>query len=407
MNFVKGYKCTICHKEYPKDVSILTCPTCGEAGILDILYDYKEMKKVVTKHYFKSNQDYSIWRYRPLMSIDSSNPENTLRVGWTPLYKSNRLSNSLGIKDLYIKDEGMNPTQSLKDRASLVACIKAIEEGKTQIACSSTGNAASSLAGNAAKLGLKSIIFVPSRVPDGKLAQLVAYGAKVIKVEGDYKQTYNLSKEAIKEYGFYNRNAAVNPHLIEGKKTVAYEIAEQMNFADLDYIFVSVGDGCTIGSIYKGYYDLKQLGLITSIPKIVGVQSSGCSPFYDAWKNNRELQETDENTIADSIAVGIPRNPIKGMNAVVKSFGFFITVTDEEILKAIPLLGHHEGIYGEPAGVTGIAGIMKAVEENLVNKQAKIAVIITGNGLKDNRAIQKEIDKVILSNGQLDKIDFN
>lgn len=382
MSFAKNYVCTLCHQTYDYAMNLMTCPKCGEKGILDITYDYQAMKKMVTRSYFKNNTDYSMWRYTPLMSIETI-PKSPLKVGWTPLYSSNRLNRLIGLNQLYIKDEGMNPTQSLKDRASAVAVAKAIEANASVIACSSTGNAASSLAGNAARLGLKTYIFVPSRVPKGKLSQLLVYGANVIKVDGDYKAAFNLSKKAIEHYGWYNRNAAINPHLVEGKKTVAYEIAEQLTFNCPDWVCVSVGDGCTVAAVYKGFYDLYQLNLIPKIPKILGVQAEGCSPFYQAWINHTGLIETEELTLADSIAVGIPRNPIKALNAINQTNGLWITVTDEQILSAMALLGKTEGIFGEPAGVTSLAGLIKALEQNLIKGDESVAVIITGNGLKD------------------------
>jgi threonine synthase len=289
-------------------------------------------------------------------------------VGWTPLYKSKELKSILGIKELYVKDDGQNPTQSLKDRASVIACLKAIEKGQETISCSSTGNAASSLAGNAAKLGLKTVIFVPKRAPVGKLLQLKAFNSDLIKVNGDYKAAFNLSKEAIDYYGWYNRNAAINPHLVEGKKTVALEIAEQQDFNPTDWVVVSVGDGCTIAGVYKGYYDLLNVGLIDRIPRILGVQAEGCSPFVEAFNNNEELKEAEENTIADSIAVGIPRNPIKAMNAVIKSKGNFISVKDSEILDSILLLSKTEGVFAEPAAAASVAGLIKALETNIIKK---------------------------------------
>lgn len=383
MNYAKTFVCTLCHQTYDYSLNLMTCPKCGEKGILDITYDYQAMKKTVNRSYFKNNLDYSMWRYSPLMSIESI-PPFPLRVGWTPLYQSNRLNHLIGLEKLYLKDEGMNPTQSLKDRASAVAIEKAIEANASVIACSSTGNAASSLAGNAARIGLKTYIFVPSRVPKGKLSQLLVYGANVIKVEGDYKAAFNLSKKAIDHYGWYNRNAAINPHLVEGKKTVALEIAEQLGFNSLDWVGVSVGDGCTIAAVYKGFYDLFQLNLIPKIPKILGVQAEGCAPFYQAWMNHSmTLEETEELTLADSIAVGIPRNPVKALNAVNQTNGSWVRVTDEQILQAMALLGHSEGIFGEPAGVTALAGVMKALERQIIKGNESVAVIITGNGLKD------------------------
>jgi len=361
MKRIAGYRCTICHKEYPFGPELMTCPSCGEKGILDIVYDYSEIKREFSKETLKHDHDNSMWRYRALMPIRGEGLGEFLRIGWTPMYRSIRLGNQIGLETLYIKDDGLNPTGSLKDRASGVAVAKAIELGYDTICCSSTGNAASSCAGNAARMGLKTVIFVPSRAPIGKVAQLLIFGANVVSVKGDYRQTFELSKAAIEKWGFYNRNAGINPVMTEGKKTVALEIAEQLNWNPTDWVAISVGDGCTIGGLYNGFYDLLQLGMIDRIPKILGVQSTGCSPFVDADARGGELIPTPENTLADSIAVGVPRNPIKAQRAVKDSGGAWIAVSDDEILDAMRLLGRTEGVFGAPAGVTATAGVKAAV----------------------------------------------
>lgn len=311
MKRVAGYRCTVCNQEYPFGPELMTCPSCGEKGILDIVYDYQEIGSVFSKETLKHDHDNSMWRYRALMPIQGEGLGDFLRIGWTPLYRSLRLCKQIGLDTLYIKDDGLNPTGSLKDRASGVAVAKAMELGYDTICCSSTGNAASSCAGNAARMGLKTVIFVPNRAPVGKVAQLLIFGANVVSVKGDYRQTFELSKAAIEKWGFYNRNAGINPVMTEGKKTVALEIAEQLNWNPTDWVAVSVGDGCTIGGVYNGFYDLFQLGMIERIPKILGVQSTSCCPFVDADQNGGALVPTPENTLADSIAVGVPRNPVK------------------------------------------------------------------------------------------------
>ena len=401
----KGYRCTICGRFYEPDEAIYTCPHCGEKGILDVEYDYPLLKEVLTRDYFANNRDYSMWRYAPLMSISDEHITDMLRIGWTPLYKSKRLAKHLGITNLYIKDEGLNPSGSTKDRASGVAVLKALEAGEKMISCSSTGNAASSLACQSAHMGLKSVIFVPKRAPIGKLTQLSIYGATVICVDGDYKDTYNLSKKAIETYGWYNRNAAINPHLVEGKKTVALEIAEQLNFEVTDWVAISVGDGCSVGGVYKGFFDLYQLGLIKRIPRILGVQSSGCAPFVTAFESGKELLEAEENTIADSIAVGIPRNPIKAMNAIKKSKGHFISVSDKHILESMALLGRLEGIFGEPAGVTALAGVEEALKTGVIKSGESVTFIVTGNGLKDPANAQKAITQPVLLKPDLEALN--
>ncbi len=396
MSFAKLYRCTLCQKTYSIEEQILTCPSCGEKGILDIEYDYDSMKKFVDRIYFANNQDFTMWRYAPMMTVDLKHIHHMLKIGWTPLYQANRLHHKLGIKALYIKDEGLNPSASLKDRASGVAILKAIEAGYDTVSCSSTGNAASSLACHAARMGLKSVIFVPKRAPIGKVNQLSIYGANVISVDGDYKDTFNLSKEAIDHYGWYNRNAAINPHLVEGKKTVALEIAEQLDFKPTDWVCVSVGDGCTVAGVYKGFYDLKQLDLIDKIPRILGVQSTGCSPFVDAYINHKPIKEAEENTIADSISVGIPRNPVKAQLAIEKSKGAWIAITDVQILKSMKKLGSKEGIFGEPAGVAALAGLEEAIKQGIILKDETVTVIMTGNGLKDPHNAQKAVKPPVL-----------
>ncbi|MEN6420021.1 MAG: threonine synthase [Clostridiaceae bacterium] len=383
MKRIAGYRCTICGREYPYGPEMMTCPTCGEKGILDIVFDYSEIKRVFSKETLKKDSNNSMWRYRALMPLVGNGLDDFLRIGWTPLYRSLRLGKQIGLDTLYIKDDGLNPTGSLKDRASGVAVAKAMELGYDTIACSSTGNAASSCAGNAARMGLKTVIFVPERAPIGKVAQLLIFGANVISVKGDYRQTFELSKAAIEKWGFYNRNAGINPILTEGKKTVALEIAEQLDWNPTDWVAVSVGDGCTIGGVYNGFYDLYQLGMIERIPKILGVQSTGCCPFVDANERGGELMPTPENTLADSIAVGVPRNPVKAQRAVKNSGGKWIAVSDDEILEAMRLLGRSEGVFGEPAGVTATAGVVKAVASGLIRSNESVTVISTGSGLKD------------------------
>lgn len=383
MKRIKGYRCTVCGKEFPFGPERMTCPDCGEKGILDIVYDYGEIGKVFSRETLKNDRDNSMWRYRALMPLNEGPFEKYLRIGWTPLYESMRLGREIGVRKLFIKDDGLNPTGSLKDRASGVAVAKAIELGYDTICCSSTGNAASSCAGNAARMGIRSVIFVPERAPLGKVSQLLIFGANVISVKGDYRQTFELSRAAIDKWGFYNRNAGINPVMTEGKKTVSLEIAEQLNFEPTDWVCVSVGDGCTIGGVYNGFYDLLQLGMIERIPKILGVQSAGCCPFVDAVNEKRELLPTEENTLADSIAVGVPRNPRKALRAVDASNGAWIAVSDEEILDTMRVLGRTEGVFGEPAGVTATAGLRAAVKQGIIRADETVTVISTGSGLKD------------------------
>ena len=373
-------RCVKCGKEYEATANLTNCE-CG--GILDIIYDYDYIKTVLTKETLANRDDRSMWRYRELLPIEDTTENTPLRVGWSPLYEADRLAAELGIGKLWVKDDGQNPTASLKDRASAMAVAKAKEAGAKVIACSSTGNAASSLAGNAAAAGIKTYIFVPSRAPKGKVAQLMTFGATVVSVQGSYEDTFELSKAAIDKWGWYNRNAAINPYLSEGKKTVALEIAEQLGWKMPDYIAISVGDGCTIAGLWKGLKDLYAIGFIDRLPRLISAQAEGCCPLNRAIANNEDWYPMEENTLADSIAVGVPRNATKALNAIRESNGIVVNVSDAEIMAAQKLLGRTCGVFGEPAGVTGTAGIKKLCEQGLLPKDATVVSVVTGNGLKD------------------------
>ena len=380
MKHVLYGKCVKCGKTYDAVPDLTNCE-CG--GILDIVYDYDYIRTRLTKEKLAARQDHTMWRYRELLPVEEDTPNTPLRVGWSPLYEEPCLAEQLGLKRLWVKDDGQNPTASLKDRASAMAVAKAREAGAKVIACSSTGNAASSLAGNAAAAGLKTYIFVPSRAPKGKVAQLMTFGATVISVQGSYEETFELSKQAIDRWGWYNRNAAINPYLSEGKKTVALEIMEQLSWQVPDYIAISVGDGCTIAGLWKGLKDLYAIGFIDRLPRLISAQAEGCCPINRAIAENKPWEPMEENTLADSIAVGVPRNADKALTAIRESDGIVVNVSDQEIMAAPQLLGRTCGVFGEPAGVTGAAGVKKLCEQGVIGKDDTVVSVVTGNGLKD------------------------
>ena len=389
-------ECTSCKKQADATPHITTCASCG--GILDIKYDYDAIKKSIGRKTLEESRDRTMWRYRAFLPVsDETDVTGGLRVGNSPLYKAERLGEETGLFNLYIKDDGFNPTSSLKDRASAMAVVKAAEAGASVIACASTGNAASSLAGSAAKTGFGTYIFVPSRAPRGKVTQLLVFGAKVISVDGSYEETFRLSAAAIERWGWYNRNAAINPFLMEGKKTVSFEIAEQLNWEIPDYVAVSVGDGCTAAGVWKGFYDLYAAGLTDKLPRLISVQAEGCSPINNAVEAGCDkLVPTEENTIADSIAVGVPRNFLKAVMAIRQSNGITVNVSDREILDAIALMGKTTGVFAEPAGAAGTAGVIKARGNGLIPKDASVVSIVTGNGLKDIKGGEKAAGSPIL-----------
>ena len=373
--------CIRCGEEHEALPGITTCRKCG--GMLDIQYDYHYIKANVSRAIMSGRREGTMWRYREFLPVEPGSSCRKLRVGGSPFYEVPYLAGQMGIAKLYIKDDGINPTASLKDRASAMAVVKAQEAGADTIACSSTGNAASSLAGNAAAAGLKTYIFVPERAPKGKVSQLMIFGANVISVKGSYEETFRLSAEAIDRWGWYNRNAAINPYLMEGKKTVALEIAEQLRWKMTDYVAISVGDGCTIAGVWKGFKDLYAAGMIDRLPRLISVQAEGCCPLNRAIETGKAWEAMAENTLADSIAVGVPRNADKALNAIRESNGVVVNVSDEEILAAMRLLGTGCGVFAEPAGAAGTAGLKKAAELKLIPADAAVVSVVTGSGLKD------------------------
>jgi len=387
---VKKLKCVLCGKEFDPESDTFTCTDCGPDGTLDVLYDYGEIKGKFTPKALFQRKEKSISRYIDLLPISDPSFFPNLKVGCSPLYESSFWAKKLGVRQVLIKDDGRNPTASFKDRASFIGVAKAKEAGATSISCASTGNAASSLAGCAAVGGLDCYIFVPEKAPINKVTQLLIYGAKVFLVKETYEDAFRLASKAIETYGWYNRNSAINPYLVEGKKTCALELAEELSFDLPDKVFVSVGDGCIISGFYKGFYDLKQIGLIDEIPELIGVQAEGAAPIYKAFIEGKNfITKEKTNTLADSIAVGEPRNWAKALRAVRNSGGDMVTVTDEEILEAMRLLARTSGVFGEPAGVAGFAGLLKYAQSHKLKGDESIAVIVTGNGLKDSESARK------------------
>ncbi len=386
MDQIKYLRCVICGATYQPDEVDYVCPEHGHDGILDVVYNYDWIAEQVSRASLAQNHDTSIWRYRPLLPVAQDAAVPPLQVGWTPLYEVPVLAEALGLRHVWVKDDGRNPTASFKDRASAMAVVKARERGTAVITTASTGNAAAALAGLSASVQQRTVIFVPASAPPAKIAQLLAYGATVLLVDGTYDDAFDLCLEAAAAYGWYNRNTAYNPYMAEGKKTCSYEICEQLGWQAPDRIFVSVGDGCIISGIHKGLRDLLALGWIDRMPKLMGVQAEGSSYLYDAWAHSEDVLSKPPitaATVADSISAGLPRDRIKAMTAVLATAGAFVQVSDDEILAAIPALAQGSGVFAEPAGAAAYAGLVKAVEHGLVGRNERIVVINTGSGLKD------------------------
>lgn len=383
--------CVQCGAHYREGEQLYTCPACGIEGILDVEYDYEVARASMAQHGIGSTAPDrlgSIWRYIDLLPITGDAGLPQLQVGGTPIVNARRLAQTAGVASLLLKDDGRLPTGSFKDRASAVGTTKARELGYRTIACSSTGNAASSLAGFCADAGLAAIIFVPAHAPPAKVAQLRAFGATVLLVEGSYDQAYYLCEDACRAYGWYDRNCAVNPYLVEGKKTCGLEIGEQLAGDPPDWVVVALGDGCTTAGIWKGMREMHALGVLPRVPRILAVQADGAAPLAKAWgaKNYGDAagyEKVKAQTAADSIAVGEPRNWRKALRAVKASEGAIVAVSDEAILDAAPVIAASTGVFAEPTASATLAGLLQARERGIVGPKDRVLAVVTGNGLKD------------------------
>jgi threonine synthase len=406
MEHLLGLRCTICGAEYGVDEVSYVCPRHGNDGILDVVYDYRHIARRVHADRFADDADRSMWRYLPLLPVDADvalrlvDGTSLATVGWTPLYPAPRLGTELGLRHVWVKDDGRQPTASFKDRASAIAVVKAHELRYEMITTASTGNAAAALAGLCAAVGRPSVIFVPRSAPPAKIAQLLVYGAQVLLVDGTYDDAFELCLRAAPEFGWYNRNTGYNPYMSEGKKTAAYEICEQLGgalshpWAAPDVVVVPVGDGCIIGGMHKGFQDLLALGWIDHMPRLVGVQATGSAPLVDAWERDLDalaMLPVESHTIADSINSALPRDRIKALRAVRDSDGAFLRVSDEEILAAIPVLARGCGVFAEPAGAAAYAGLVKAVQSDLIHADEHVVILATGSGLKDVTAALRSV----------------
>ncbi len=412
MDHVLGLKCTICGETYlPHEVDYV-CPRHGDDGNLDVLYDYDRIARRVKEGGGLPDKP-GQWRYKALMPIGGDAPVPPLSVGATPLYRVDQVARELSVRELWIKDDGRNPTASLKDRASALIVAKAQVEGRTTITTASTGNAAAALAGLATSVQMPTVIFVPASAPVAKVTQLLVYRAHVLLVDGTYDDAFDLCLEATRRYGWYCRNTGYNPYTAEGKKTVAFEIGEQLSgkpgsFHAPDRVFVSVGDGNIISALHKGFKDLLALGWIDHLPRLIGVQAEGSAAMYHAWRSGTDpvqMQPINAHTLADSISAGLPRDRVKAMNAVTETGGAYITVSDQEIVQAIPRLAQATGVFAEPAASAAYAGLLKAAQSDMLEKDEQVLVLITGNGLKDIASAQKSVTQAHKVSPNIDDLD--
>ena len=374
-------KCISCGAVFPPSMTIYTCPECN--GLLDVVLALDGLRGRISWNDFRG-RCFNVWRYRELLPVFDDNKIVSLEEGGTPLVKCDKLAKWVGVRGLYIKFEGANPTGSFKDRGMTVGVTKALEYGAKAVACASTGNTAASMAAYAARAGLKAIVILPwGKVALGKLAQAVMHGAEVVGIEGNFDQALAIVRSLSERHGIYLLNS-VNPWRLEGQKTVAYEIIDQLGGTP-DLIALPMGNCGNISALWKGLKELLELKLVGCAPRLVGVQATGASPVVDMFKSGSEMFKPVENpeTVATAIRIGNPVNWPKAIRALRESDGLAEKVTDEEIIKAQQMIACLEGLGVEPASAASVAGLKKLVEEGSLDANSTVVCICTGHLLKD------------------------
>jgi threonine synthase len=380
-----SYRCTDCGREYPRSEVRYLCPECGKGyrpgiplvGVLEAVFDYTAIRR----NFDRSNPD---WNLFCAVEKEFHPP---IAVGNTPLGRVDRLGSELGLDSLWVKNDGLNPSGSLKDRASFLVVAEARRLGLDLIVAASTGNAASALASVCASSGTQALIFVPETAPKAKLVQMVLYGATVVPVKGTYDDAFRLSLEYTDQRGGLNRNTAYHPLTLEGKKTAGLEIWAQLGFQVPEAILVSVGDGVILGGVHKAFLDLQRAGLIDRLPRLIGVQAETSDAIHRYVETGRYTDAPHPTTRADSISVTCPSNAHGARRAILESRGLTLTVTDEEILDAQALLAGRTGIFTEPAGAAALAGLVKLQSgPDRLASPGPVVILATGHGLKDVEA---------------------
>lgn len=385
--------CISCGSEYAPNNVVYKCSRCGD--LLSVEYSGDIMKPEIALEW--NSRALSVWRYAELLPIDDKSKIVSLGEGGTSLNKCIRLGREMGLKNVYVKNEGENPTGSFKDRGMTVGVTKALELGMKYVACASTGNTSASLAAYAARAGLECIVLIPSgKVAFGKLVQAIIYGAKVIQVKGNFDKALEIIEKICLTQPIYLLNS-INPYRLEGQKTIAFEIWEQLNHDVPDKVIVPVGNAGNISAIWKGFKELHSAGLIEKLPEMIGIQAEGAAPIANFLKGGLSEIKFVENpeTIATAIRIGSPVNWKKAVKAIMESGGLAETVSDEEILSAQMLLARREGIFVEPASAAAVAGLMKLARMKLIDEDDVVVCILTGHGLKDPDVVFKMASKPV------------
>ncbi|MFA5220748.1 MAG: threonine synthase [Methanoregula sp.] len=378
--------CVHCGTTYPADEIIYNCKKCGH--LLAVQYPFDEIK--VSRETW-NKRPLSVWRYRELLPV-TIDPV-TLQEGGTPLYHLKRLGEGMGLKNLYAKHEGMNPSGSFKDRGMTVGVSMAMQLGKKSVACASTGNTSASLAVYAAKAGIPAVVLLPAgKVAVGKVAQALIHGAKVISIRGNFDRALEMVHELCLTHGLYLLNS-INPYRLEGQKTIGFEAIDQLGDVP-ERIVLPVGNAGNISAVYKGLLELETLGFIDRLPMMTGIQAAGSAPIVRAIHDNLPVVIPEENpeTVATAIRIGAPVNAEKALVAIRKTGGLAETVTDDEILQMQRDLARKEGIGVEPASAASVAGIRKLVEMGLIDRDERIVCVVTGHLLKDPDTVIKQCE---------------
>ncbi len=398
-------ECINCKTQYGIDEIVYFCRKCGD--ILEIKFGMTELGEKLKASDWKKTP-ISVWRYRDFMPIHEATRLVTLSEGGTGLHRSQRLCDELGLKQLYVKNEGENPTGSFKDRGMTVGVTKAVELGARHVICASTGNTSASLAAYAARAGIKCTVLIPSgKIAYGKLSQSMIHGAKVLQVRGNFDQALEfVLKLAEKHKDIYLLNS-INPFRIEGQKSLGFEICEQLGNEAPDRIVIPVGNAGNISAVWKGLTEFYKLGIIKKLPKMTGIQAAGSAPIAQAIKTNSEKITPVEHpeTIATAIRIGAPVSWKKAVNAIRESHGTAETVTDEEILDAQKILARVEGIFVEPASASSIAGLKKLVKSGVIGRDERVVCITTGHGLKDPDTAIKQSEKPVEVDAEMSAIE--
>lgn len=409
---MNGYRCFSCGEKQNTEFTGYLCPSCG--GNLEITYDYDGIVSDIER--LDIDRARYMFTYAPFLPVKKPDVRFPLRIGATPLYAAARLGKAVGLRNLYLKDDTQNPSASSKDRASAVAVRRAMDIGAKVISVASTGNAGSSLACVAAAVGMKAIVFVPQSAPAAKLTQALSFGATVLAVRGNYDDAFDLCRAVSEEFGWFNRSTGYNPFTREGKKICAYEIWESLDGMVPDRIVVPTGDGNLLSGMWKGWCDLKSVGLIDRMPKIDCVQSESSAAISNTlhkirsgnvaevdWSKIR-MEEVHASTIADSIAVDRPRDGLAAVKAIIESGGEAITVPDEEILAAIPEMARLSGIFPEPAAAAPWAAVKQMVQDEIIDSDELVVCLVSGSGLKDISSAQAAAGKPLIVDPSIDAV---